>query len=288
MLNIRAIHDAIDKFVLKGGPESYHIDIPEQKPRGYLGMSALGEECRRKTWYEFRKVAKVSFPSRMLRLFRSGDIYEYRFISLLRGIGFKIFEKDEDGKQFKATDFGGHLSGSMDGVGIAPKKFWVKGAAPHPFLTEYKTANSDGFKRFVKDGVKKANIKYWTQCQAYMGYNELEGCLFCVVNKNDEDLHFEWVPFDKFAFRRLVASAEDLLSAEAPPERIEFASPSFWKCKNSKFRCAFYDICFKNAAAIKSCRSCKFAVPAEEGAWKCTKGQVYGEVCAKYKDITKA
>ena len=278
MLNIQAIHDAIDAFVLKGGPEAYHIDIPEQKPRGYLGMSALGEECVRKTWFGFRKVAKTTFPSRMLRLFRTGDIYEFRIIYLLRGIGFEVFERDENGKQFKATDFGGHLSGSMDGVGKAPEKFGYD----KPFLLEFKTVNDKGFQKYLKDGVKKTNAKYYAQLMLYCGYNDLESALFIAVNKNDETLHMEHVPFDKFAFRRLVDRAEHILSATESPERIS-SIPSWWACSF----CEFKGVCHGGEPAIKSCRSCKFAVPAEEGKWECTKGQKLGEVCGKYKDITK-
>lgn len=282
MLNIPLIHEEIDKFTLLGGPESYHIDIPEQKPRGYLGLSSLGNECRRATWYEFRKVAKKSFPPRMLRLFRRGDIQEFMFIHLLRGIGFEIFEKDENGKQFKVTDFGGHLSGSMDGVGKAPRKFWVPPAKPRPFLTEYKTYNDKRFQKLKTEKVKKSDPKYFVQCQGYMGYNELDGCLFCAVNKNDDELYFEWVPFDKFAFRRLVESAEDILGANSPPERIS-NNPSWWQCKF----CDFYDICHKAKPAIKSCRSCKFAAPVEGGEWECSKGKEFGEVCKLWNDVTK-
>ena len=284
MLNIQKIHDAIDEFVLKGGAESYHVDIPDntKKKREYLGLSALGGTCKRSVWYDFRKVAKKAFPSRMLRLFRRGDVEEYRFLYLLRGIGFTIWEKDENGKQFKVTDFEEHLSGSMDGVAHAPKKFWLKSFKPIAFLLEFKSYNDKRFQKLKKEKVKKADPKYWSQCIGYMGYNKLEGCLFCAVNKNDDDLYFEWVPFDKFAFRRLVDLAEHILSSDSPPERISNIA-SYWECKF----CDFHPICHKGAPAIESCRSCKFAVPAEAGSWKCTKGQEFGVVCKKYRDITK-
>lgn len=280
MLDIEAIHMAIDEFVLKAGAEEYDVRIPDvsQKTRNYLGLSALGAECRRATWYDFRKVAKKEFPPRMLRLFRRGDVEEYRFMHLLRGIGFEIFERDTDGKQFKVTDFGGHLSGSMDGVGKAPKKFGYD----KPFLIEYKTVNDKGFQKYIKDGLKPTNIKYWTQCQGYMGYNELEGALFCIVNKNDDTLYFEWVSFDKHAFRRLVESAEDIIHATSPPEKLS-SNPAWWQCKF----CDFAEICHRNAPALKSCRSCKHASPAENASWECGKGKEYGEVCKDWKDITK-
>ena len=281
MLNIPLIHEEIDKFTLQQGPESYHIEIPEQKPRGYLGLSSLASECRRAVWYEFRKVAKKDFPARMLRLFRRGDIQEFQFMHLLRGIGFEIFERDENGKQFKVTDFEGHLSGSMDGVGKAPVKFWKKGK-PGPFLVEYKTYNDKRFQKLKKDGVKSSDPKYWGQCQGYMGYNKLDGCLFCAVNKNDDELYFEWVPFDKFAFRRLVESAEDILTGESIPEKIS-SNPSWWQCKF----CDFHGVCQLGEPATKSCRSCKFASPGPDKSWICGKGQEFGTVCEHWKDITK-
>lgn len=280
MLNIEAIHRAIDEFVLKAGPEEYDVRIPDvsNKQRNYLGLSALGGECRRATWYDFRKVAKKEFPPRMLRLFRRGDLEEYRFMYLLRGIGFEIFERDTDGKQFKVTDFGGHLSGSMDGVGKAPPKFgYIK-----PFLLEYKTVNDKGFQKYIKDGLKITNIKYWTQCQGYMGYNELEGALFCIVNKNDDTLYFEWIPFDKHAFRRLVDSAEDLITSTEPPEKLS-KNPAWYQCKF----CDFQEVCHRNAPSIKSCRSCKFASPSENATWICAKGGEYGTVCGEYSDIAR-
>ncbi len=288
MLDIPAIHLAIDTFTLTGAEERFEVHIPDQtkKQRNYLGLSGLGGECHKATWYDFRKVAKKQFPPRMLRLFRRGDVQEYQFVYLLRGIGFEIFEKDSDGKQFKVTDFGGHLSGSMDGVGKAPKKFWKKGATPIPFLLEFKTYNDKRFQKLKSEGVKKADPKYFTQCQGYMGYNELEGCLFCAVNKNDDELYFEWVPFDKHAFRRLVDLGEDIITATEPPQGVS-SNPAWWQCKNSKFQCDFYEICHKGAPALKSCRSCKYAVPAENATWECTKGNEFGTVCKSYRDITK-
>lgn len=284
MLDIQKIHDAIDEFVLKGGAEEYDVRIPDnsKKKREYLGLSALGAECVRSVWYDFRKVAKKSFPSRMLRLFRRGDVEEYRIIYLLRGIGFTIWEKDENGKQFKITDFEGHLSGSMDGVAHAPDKFWKNVAKKIAFLLEFKTYNDKRFQKLLKEGVKKADPKYYTQCIGYMGYNKLKGCLFVAVNKNDDTLYFEWVPFDKYAFTRLVDLGEHIIEATEPPERISNVA-SWWQCTY----CDFREICHKGAPAEKSCRSCKFAVPAEEGTWKCTKGKEFGVVCKKYRDITK-
>lgn len=280
MLDIQKIHEAIDAFTLTGAAESYLVDIPDtsKKKREYLGLSMLGSECRRAVWYEFRKVAKKSFPPRMLRLFRRGDVEEYRFMYLLRGIGFTIYERNADGKQFKVTDFEGHLSGSMDGVGIAPPEFGYT----DPFLLEYKSYNTKRFEKLKKEGVKKADIKYWTQCVGYMGYNKLKGCLFCAVCKDTDELYFEWIAADSFAFKRLVSFAHDVLTFKEAPEKLSNI-PSFWKCTY----CDFKPICHNNQPALKSCRSCKFSSPGPKATWVCEKGNEYGTVCEQWGDITK-
>lgn len=282
MLDIPKIHEAIDAFTASGAEERYEVHIPEKKDRGYLGLSALGGECKRAVWFDFRKVAKKVFPPRMLRLFRRGDIQEYQFVYLLRGIGFTIHERDGEGKQFKATDFDGHVSGSMDGVGEAPDEFWLEGVEPIPFLLEFKTYNKKRFEKLKKEGVKKADPKYYKQMIGYMGYFELKGALFCAVNKDDDELYFEWVDFSKGDFKRLVSLAEEILTAQEPPERIS-GTPSWFQCKY----CDYMDNCFFGKASDVSCRTCKYAEPAENANWVCTKGGIYGEVCGKYKDISK-
>lgn len=280
MLDTVAIQNAIDEFSASQPEESYHVHIPAKKERGYLGLSALGGECKRAVWFDFRKVASKSFPPRMLRLFRRGDVQEFQFNFLLRGIGFTVYERDENGKQFKVTDFEGHLSGSMDGVGEAPDKYWIAGTTPIPFLIEYKTYNTKRFAKLQKEGVKVSDPKYYKQMIGYMGYNNLEAALFCAVNKDNDELYFEWVKFSKQEFKRLVNLAEEILSSQSPPDRISNIS-SWWQCTY----CDFKPQCHEGKASLKSCRSCRWAEPSLEAMWKCTKGKEYGTVCPQYKDI---
>lgn len=284
MLNIQAIHEAIDEFSLLGTEERYEVVIPDRngKKRDYLGLSGLGGECKRAVWFDFRKVAEKKFPARMLRLFRRGDVQEFQFNYLLRGIGFTIYERDDEGRQFKVEDFGGHLSGSMDGVGEAPDKFWIDGITPIPFLIEYKTYNTKRFLKLQKEGVRLSDPKYYKQMVGYMGYNELDGALFCAVCKDTDELYFEWVVFNKREFRNLVGLAEEILSAQSPPERISNIA-SWWQCTY----CDYKPQCHFGEPSLKSCRSCKFSQPAEDKQWKCLKGREYGTVCDKYIDIAR-
>lgn len=288
MLNIPHILEAIDQFTLKQTEEKYTVLIPARGgPRKYLGLSALGEECLRRTWYAFRHASEKQAPARMIRLWNRGHKEEYSFNHLLRGIGFQVFDVDENGNQFKVDDFEGHVSGHFDGVALAGEEFWIEGSTPHPFLCEYKTYKNDRFNTLVKEGVKKQDVKYYIQMQTYMGYQKLKGALFMAVNKDNDTFYFEWVPFHKPTFNRAIQTAEYILTAQEPPERMRFASASFWMCKNKTTQCESYEVCFKNAAAIVSCRSCKHASPGPDKSWLCAKGREYGEVCKDYSDITK-
>ena len=278
-LNIQAIHDAIDKFVLTNPTESYHVHIEkDEKQRPYLGLSGIGDTCDRKVWYQWRHALAPKFPSRIHRLFRRGDREEYVFLWLLRGIGVEVFERDEDGKQFSVNDIEGHVRGNLDGVGKFPKNFGHTEAV----LLEFKTASEKKFNEFVKLGVKKANSKYFGQLQSYMGYMELTGACFMVVNKNTDALFIEFVPFDKYAFRQLTGKAEEIVNAQEPPARLS-NTPSFWECKF----CDFHGICHKKEPAQKLCRTCVYASPGPDKSWVCSKDQIYGKVCSKWKDITK-
>jgi len=283
MLDIPRIHEALDRFIMSNPTEDYHVFIEkDDRQRPYLGLSGLGEKCLRKVWYQWRHAAKPVFPPRMLRLFRRGDREEFVMCWMLRGIGFEIFEVDEQGKQFSVRDFENHLKGNLDGVAKIPAEFWLSSHNPTPLLTEYKTVNDKGFQKFVKDGVEKTNPKYYGQMQGYCGYMGLKGAIFFAVNKNDDDLYIEFVPAKKNKFSALVDKAQAVIESQEPPERMsEIASN--WECKY----CDFHGICHKKEPAQKLCRTCKFASPSEGGSWICAKGREYGEVCKDYSDITK-
>lgn len=281
MLNLTLLRERIDAFTLTQPRETYTIDIPEEKgPRKYLGLSALGDECKRKVWLQWRQCAIPQFPARLLRLFRRGHREEAALIFLLRGAGFEIFEHDSEGKQFKVTELEGHLSGHMDAVGKAPKELWE--AIPHPFLIEVKTYNDKRYNELCKRGVAVSDPKYYYQMQGYMGLKKLKAALFCAVNKNDDSLYFEWVRFDRRSFNRLMETAQDLVNATEPPPKIS-NTPSFYQCK----WCELNGVCHKGEASLKGCRSCKFAVPAENAGWACKKGREYGEVCELWRDIAR-
>lgn len=282
MLDVQKIHEAIDAYILTNPTEHYTVHIEkDDRQRPYLGLSGIGEPCMKKLWLQWRHCIKPKFPSRMLRLFRRGDLAEYTFVWMLRGIGFTIRELDSNGKQFRVSDYEDHCRGNLDGIGEAPEEFWI--GEPHEFLTEFKTANDKKYNECVKLGVEKWNAKYFSQMQTYCGYKGLKGALFCVVNKNTDDLYFEYVPFSKRHFSRMVDRAADIIGAQEPPEKIAGASASWFECK----WCDGYGICFGKESSQKLCRTCKYAEPDSNASWTCTKGREFGIVCDKYVDIAR-
>lgn len=281
MLDTALIKQEIEDLPPFEEVHNYTIPARDDKPRYYLGWSNLGSECKRAVWYDFRKVAKKVFPPRLYRLFNRGAREEFVFVMLLRQIGFTIHETDAAGKQFSVKNLEGHLSGHMDGVGEAPAKFWVKGK-PKPFLVEFKTYNDKRFQTLTKSGVRVSDPKYYGQMQGYMGEEGLSGGLFCAVNKNDDDLYFEWVPLRNKDHQALLGAADEIVNAQTPPPKLSNYVTDY-RCKF----CDFKDQCHMGAPSEKSCHSCKFGEPAESAMWRCLKGEAFGTVCGKYQDIAR-
>src|SRR5690606_8070485 len=109
--------------------------------RAHLGGSVIGHPCRRYLWLSFRWARPASFPGRLLRLFQRGQLEEPVFVKELRQAGVEVWEVDPDtGRQIRIALFGGHFSGSMDGVALG-----LLEAPKTPHLLEFKTHNAKSF-----------------------------------------------------------------------------------------------------------------------------------------------
>jgi len=283
VIDLQLLRERVDAFCLTQPEERYVVHIPAEKggPRKYLGLSMLGEECKRKVWYAWRHVLAPKFPPRLYRLFRRGHREEAALIFLLRGAGLTIHETDEHGEQFSVSEAEGHISGHLDGVGEAPLEYWGK-QKPFAFLTEYKTYNEKRFGELTKRGVKVSDPKYYGQCQTYMGLEGLKGCLFIAVCKNNDEIHYEWIKFNAKDHAELMEIGVEIVNSQKPLPKLSNME-SDWRCKY----CDFAGICHKGEPAEKSCRSCKFAEPGPDKSWSCQVGGTYGTLCKKYQDITK-
>lgn len=226
--------------------------------RWHMGASVIGHDCPRYVWNTFRWLKAEEFDGRMYRLFQRGHKEEPNFVEMLRHVGIEVTEGDHTtGKQFRVSAHNGHFGGSLDGICI-----------PDQFLVEFKTHSDKSFKELAKVGVRQAKPQHVVQMETYGPFYNLDYALYCAVNKNDDDLYFEWVRLDKTVGALHVAKAGELINSQTPPKKIS-ETPTYFRCK----WCHFAGICHLSHIPEKNCRSCSFAVPGIEGEWVCNKFQ---------------
>jgi hypothetical protein len=208
-----SIAELVDNAILK--------EAQEKEGRSYMGGSILGTECDRQLWYSYKRPWKVD-SARVQRIFDMGNIIEDYVVELLKKAGITVYDKDENGKQFGFVD--GKIAGHTDGVlmGLPESEL--------PHLFECKSANDKNYKLFQKDGVEKTNNKYYVQCQVYMQKLNLSKCLFVVLNKNTQELHFETIDYKKDVADVYLSRGKDIAEMENEPDR-KYSSSKFFKCR---------------------------------------------------------
>lgn len=230
--------------------------------RGHLGGSLIGRECERELWYSFRWVLDPAHSGRVLRLFERGQLEERTFEDNLRAAGVDVQTLDPTtGKQFRVSAVGGHFAGSLDGraVGIleAPKTEHV---------LEFKTHGEKSFKDLTRNGVEKSKPEHYAQMQVYMHLSNLTRAFYLAVNKNTDELYSERIKLDKYFAGSMIDKATSIITADEPPKQIS-TDPTWFKCKF----CDYSDVCHKQAAVNKNCRTCRHATPILNGNadWSC-------------------
>lgn len=228
--------------------------------RSHLGASQIGKTCDRSIWYSFRWAVKPKFNGRMLRLFNRGHLEEARFIALLISIGVEVYQQDAEGKQFRISDFGGHLGGAGDGVGLRIPDLPAGTAA----LLEFKTHGDKSFKKLQKDGVRVAKPEHYAQMQTYMRKMGLAVALYGAVNKNDDELHLEIVHLNSIAADIYLQRGQTIIFARKPPEKIH-DSTGWYECKY----CDQNTVCHLGAEPAKNCRTCHYVNFEADGTVRC-------------------
>jgi len=232
--------------------------------RAHLGASILGRECRRALWYSFRWATDIEHDGRVLRLFDRGQREEERFAADLRAAGVTVHTVDPTtGEQFRFSDVGGHVGGSMDAAAI--------GLLERPtvwHVVEMKTHGEKSFVDLQKKGVEASKPDHFAQMQLYMHWSGMNRAFYMAVNKNTDEIYTERVRYDEKIVRLLLAKAADVVNATTPPERIS-ERPDWYACKF----CDHYATCHKGKPAAVSCRTCVHATPEMDGhgSWSCAR-----------------
>lgn len=244
---VSSLHKELDEFCIKEFAE---------EPRKHLGASILGNDCKAQSWGAFRWLKAKTETGRQYRLFNRGHLEETRFVRWLRGMGFTVWEVDQNNKQFRISYADGHAGGSADGI------IWR--ADVNYLLVEFKTHNEKSFAKLVKDGVVKSKPVHYSQMCQYGRHLGYKFCLYMAVNKNTDEIHMEIVVLDETKADMIQIKAEAIIKSQTQPMKIAQV-PTFFDCKY----CHLSGICFNNEAPDKNCRSCRNAYPVENAQWKC-------------------
>lgn len=245
------------------------IKSKEEEPfRAHLGASVIGDECARRLWYNFHWTKKEEFDGRMLALFQRGHLEEIRFIEYLQGIGCEIWPFNSDAplkngkpQQWRITDHEGHFGGSPDGVGRGLPEL----PPGEPFVCEFKTHNAKSFAKLIDDGLMRTKWKHFVQTQVSMYKLAINYSLYCAVNKDTDELHFEIIQADEKEAKRALERAGGIIWADEPPPRIG-TSPAHYGCKY----CHLSRLCyFGDQMPARNCRTCKWSAPVPGGQWRC-------------------
>lgn len=213
-----------------------------QQQRNYLGASLIGDECLRKIQLQYQG-NRSNVSSQTLRTFDIGHCLEDLVAEWMRVAGFDLKTRNENGEQFGFSVAGGKLQGHVDGI-ITDISEDLQGIGfKCPILWECKTLHSKSWSETAKRGLMLTKPIYFAQIQIYMGYLELEQCLFTALNKDTSELYFELVPFDSEAAQRYSDRAAQIIKASENNELMPCVSsdPSFFRCK----MCGFRDVCQK-------------------------------------------
>lgn len=220
-----------------------------QTPRSYLGASRLGAPCERALQYEYAKAPADEgrgFSGRTLRVFEVGHVFEELVIRWLRLAGFELHDRKAGGGQFGFSVAGGRLQGHVDGVITAgPEALGLK----YPMLFECKTMADKHWRASARSGVAATRPIYAAQVATYQAYMEsaVEGisrnpALFVAVNKDNQELLLELLPFDAALAQRMSDRAIKVITATEADELLPrgYVDATHFECR----MCSWQDRCW--------------------------------------------
>ena len=256
------------KLIDQGIRKSY---CPKDGWRDHGGFSGLGGECLRQLWYDWHWASEENKPAKILRKFERGHLNEDRYKRYLKLAGLTVCDVDQTtGKQFSFKAKGcGFLAGSVDGV-ISGLPELDEGEWA---LWEFKSMGNSTFGTLKRQGLEKANNKYWVQCHLYMHHAELNWCAFMAEHCDTQEIYLELFEVDHDLAKLELDKGKRILELwhESVPRIAE--NEAYYLCKNL---CDHRDVCHRDAPLAVNCRTCKHMTPDFKGetTWLCSKHNV--------------
>jgi hypothetical protein len=182
-----------------------------------------------------------------------------------------LFAEPERGGQFSVS-FGGHVSGSLDGIILSG----VPGAEKSPHVWENKTHRLKSFTHLIANGLQKSKPIHWAQCHAYMhgthakdfqGPRLVKRALYTGVCKDDDRIYTERVRYEPEAAAKLEARSHAIVNEPGPPLGIS-TDATWYQCK----MCSGHDLCHGSRITREvNCRTCAHSTPETDGTWSCAR-----------------
>lgn len=240
-----------------------------EKPRNYLGMSEIGDECWRKLFYSFRNAKKRVIPAKTLKAIEDGYLQEDKTIERLRDLPFiELINDDGHGNQLGVELLLGHFKGHNDGV--------IRGILQAPLtwhVFEHKAKKQSEFNKLQKiineKGEKNAliewDITYYGQAQIYMHTFKLERhYLICCLPGGRDHVSCRTEYNKKYA-ENLIEKAKVIIfdNWNIPAKLSE--NREFFQCK----WCAYQGVCHDGEFPLVHCKTCRYSEPVKDGRRHC-------------------
>src|SRR3546814_7041942 len=118
-----------------------------------------------------------------------------------------------------------------------------------------KTHSDISFKKLFRGNLKQSHPKHYAQCIVYSGKFDCVGALYMAVNKNNDELFFDYIPFNQEEFDEYCSKAEYITMADKPPDRIATQPPRSEEHTSelpSLMRISYAAFCFKKKQTSSS------------------------------------
>jgi len=203
---------ALNKGTKSFEQSGFQCTLPPRKESPYhIRMSQIGS-CARKQWFYLNEpdmmveeAFQPAYEYEGTRATNLGNILEDYTIALLRLGGIEVSDEQKDLK-----DLDGLITGHIDGViHINMTKF----------LLELKALNMNSASKFVKDGVKKGSIVYYSQMQYYLHCLKLTAAYFIALIKDSGQYYVELVKHDP-AFQKMLRQRAIIIGNTSKVEDI--------------------------------------------------------------------
>ena len=244
-----------------------HLEAEQlkERPRRYLGGSAIGDDCERKLFYSFRWVSPTVIGATGLRAIADGHATEALMIKRLKLVKDVELWVEENGAQIGFSDLGGHFQGNFDGI--------IRHESIGTAIWECKATNVKKFDKLKKlksddmdTALSKWDATYYGQAQTYMHYSGIHLHYLTGSTPGGREALSVITKYDAQYAEQLIERAKRVIFGNQPASRMS-GDPGWFACK----WCSHWDVCHASALPQVSCRTCAHSTAKPDGTWYCEK-----------------